>query len=459
MLAGLLSLAGLLILNSLMSAARSALVNARRPLLARRAEEGSAGARLALRVVDDSTRLIATIRLVQTTCRLLVAGLAVLWGVPGIAGRLPSQANAELIAAVGLILVTGLAMVTFGELMPEMSVLREPERWAVRLAPLVAGLEWLLGPVIGLALRVTRLVSGPLAGELVPFVTEEEIKTLVDAGEEGGVLEQEEKEMIYSIFQFGDTVAREVMVPRIDMVGIEAGTTLADASRVFLESGHSRVPVYEGSLDHILGFLYAKDLLKAWKNGEQDQPVHTQMRQVYFVPETKKVDELLAELQSRRVHVAIVIDEYGGTAGLVTLEDIVEEIVGEIRDEYDVDEEMPYAQVGAAEYLFDGRIDLDDVNDLMQSTLPTQEDDTLGGFVYSTLGRVPSAGEEIRAGGLRLVVEQVVGRRIRKVRAWRLPPEPPPDQAPERSPERRPERAASPPKRAAPASPPQEEPA
>ena len=422
---GLLILLALFLFNGLMSAARSALVNARRSLLAKRSQEGSAMAGLAYRVTEDSTRLIATIRLAQTTSRLFVAGLAVVWVAPPVALLLPERPESELYAALAVILVTGILMVTFGELMPEMAVLRDPERWAIRLAPLVAALQWLLGPLVRLTLRISSLVSGRLAGQAVPFVTEEEIKTMVDAGEEGGAIEQDEKEMIYSIFQFGDTLAREVMVPRIDIVGLEADSTLTEASRTFQETGHSRLPVYEGSMDHIVGLLYAKDLLQAWNNDLRDRPVRPLMRGVYFVPETKKVDDLLAELQSRRVHMAIVIDEYGGTAGLVTLEDIVEEIVGEIRDEYDVDEELPYVKVDEGEFLLDGGIDLDDVNELLGASLPTRADDTLGGFVYSTLGKVPAVGEEIRAGGLNLVVEQVIGRRIRKIRARRLPPERP----------------------------------
>ncbi len=424
-LSGLIALLGLLLANALLSAARSALVNARRPLLEQKVQEGAIGARLAYRVAEDSTRLIATLRLVQVICRLMLAGLAVFWFAPRAADLLPPGPQAGLYGALGVILLTGLLMVSLGELAPEMAVLRDPEGWAIWLAPLVAGLEWLLGPVIRLTLRVSAIISGRLAGQPVQFVTEEEIKTLVDAGEEGGAIEEEEKEMIYSIFQFGDTLAREVMVPRIDIVGVEAGSSLAEASETFLRTGHSRLPVYEDSVDHIVGLVYAKDFLRAWKNGQQDQLVRSLMRQVYFVPETKKVDDLLAELQSRRVHMAIVIDEYGGTAGLVTLEDLVEEIVGEIRDEYDAAEELPYQKVGESEFLLDAGTDLDAVNDLLGASLPTETDDTLGGFVYSTLGKVPAPGEEIKAGGLKLVVEQVVGRRIRKIRAWRLPPEGP----------------------------------
>jgi len=251
-------------------------------------------------------------------------------------------------------------------------------------------------------------------------VTEEEIMTLVDAGEEEGVIEEEEKAMIYSIFQLDNTLAREVMVPRIDILAFERSTTLAQATDELLRTGYSRAPVYVGSIDHVIGLVYIKDLLAAWRVGETDRVVADLLREAYFVPEAKKLDDLLAEMQARRVHMAIVVDEYGGTAGLVTIEDIVEEIVGEILDEYDYAEEMRYEEVSKGEFVFSGGIDLDDVNKIAGASLPKETSETLGGFIYSQLGKVPVPGETVEAGGLQLVVEQVAGRRIRKVRARRI---------------------------------------
>jgi CBS domain containing-hemolysin-like protein len=189
-----------------------------------------------------------------------------------------------------------------------------------------------------------------------------------------------------------------------------------------LESGFSRVPVYRGAVDNIIGMLYTKDLLKLWGNGKGEDALKDLLRPANFIPESKKVDELLGEMQAERIHIAIVVDEYGGVAGLVTLEDIVEEIVGEIQDEYDQAEELPYQQISDDEYLFLGRIDLDDFNNLMDTDLSTDEADTLGGYLYSQIGRVPRAGESLEADQLRLTVEQITGRRIRKVRALRLEP-------------------------------------
>jgi putative hemolysin len=217
---------------------------------------------------------------------------------------------------------------------------------------------------------------------------------------------------------------REVMIPRIDMLAFDSSVTLNEATEDFLRTGYSRAPVYSGSIDNIIGLLYVKDLLEAWQSGEEERSVAHLCREPYFVPEAKKVDDLLTEMQTKRVHMAVVVDEYGGTAGLVTIEDVVEEIVGEIRDEYDHAEELPYQLVQEGEYLFSGRIDLDDVNQIASSNLPKDTSETLGGFIYSHLGKVPIPGEAVDAGGLHLIVEEVSGRRIRKVRAQRIEPPP-----------------------------------
>jgi putative hemolysin len=301
----------------------------------------------------------------------------------------------------------------------ESQVSRNPEISAVQLAPYAR--TWL---------TVVKPLMLPLAfgseEQIIPegsgSVTEDELKTLVDAGQEEGVFEQGERQMIFSIFQLRETLAREIMVPRIDMLALDVLTPLADAVDALLQSGHSRVPVFEETVDNTLGLLYAKDLLRVWRTGGQLNSLRDLVRPAYFVPEAKKVDELLTELQAQRIHMAIVVDEYGGVAGLVTLEDIVEEIVGEILDEYDQGEEAPYQVLKTGEYVFLGRVDLDDFNEIMSSHLPSDEADTIGGFMYSRIGRVPDVGEKVREDSLLLTVEQVSGRRIRKVRAqWELP--------------------------------------
>jgi len=430
---GLIALALLLLLNSLLAASRSALVNASKPRLRQMREARVSGADLAARVAEDATPLIATVRLAQTFCRFFMAALAALLFAPGLAdvfrqwpGLIP-QADAAALFVV--LLATALLVVGVGEILPEAAVLRAPEQAALAFAPFVALLEWLLNPAVRLVLWASGRVTAPLAGQRVPFVTEEEIKTLVDAGEEGGAIEEDEKEMIYSIFDIGDTLAREIMIPRMDVLALDVETPLPAAVDAVISLGHSRIPVYQGNIDNVVGLLYAKDLLRVWKEGGQTS-LRGLLRPACFVPETKKVDDLLAELQQKRIHMAVVVDEYGGVAGLVTLEDIVEEIVGEIRDEYDVNEESLYERVSDDEYLFDARIPLDDVNELLGLRLSSADSDTLGGFIYGQLGHVPASGEKVSANATQFEVLTVAGRRIRKVRARRLPSEDVADSSP-----------------------------
>jgi CBS domain containing-hemolysin-like protein len=236
-------------------------------------------------------------------------------------------------------------------------------------------------------------------------------------------IEAEEREMIASIFTLRQTTAREVMVPRIDIVALEVETPMLDALDTIIRMGHSRIPVFEESVDNIVGILYAKDLLAYLRDGKTAVPLRDILRPAHFVPESKKADELLQELQQSRVHIAIVVDEYGGTAGLVTIEDVLEEIVGEIQDEYDAEE--PFIEVVSdVEAICNARVDLDDLNRAMDLQLPTEESDTLGGLIYSELGRVPLVGDKVELAeeGVTFYVLSVAGRRITKVRVVKQRP-------------------------------------
>jgi putative hemolysin len=297
---------------------------------------------------------------------------------------------------------------------------------ALWLARPLAVLSVLAMPLVHLMVWLSNAIARIFGAEPrsdMPFVTEEEIKTLVDAGEEEGVIQEEEKEMIYSIFELGDTLAREVMVPRIDVVALDVSTPMLVALDTIMEAGHSRIPVYHETIDNVHGVLYAKDLLPYLREGRTDVPLKKILRQAYFIPETKKASDLLPDLQQRRVHMAIVVDEYGGMAGLVTIEDLLEEIVGEIQDEYDIEE--PFVEfISDNEYMFDARVDLDDLNRLMDVALPTDDSDTLGGFIYAELGKVPAVGDQVVFHDMGFTVESVAGRRIKKVRVERHPPVP-----------------------------------
>jgi CBS domain containing-hemolysin-like protein len=261
---------------------------------------------------------------------------------------------------------------------------------------------------------------GPNANQAgMASMTEEDLKNWVEVGQPEGSLEKGEREMIYSIFQFGDTLAKEIMVPRIDVLAMDINDTLGEARATLVRVGHSRVPVYEDTVDNVVGLLYAKDLLSIRQDEDTIADHRDLLRLAYFVPEAKKVDELLAEMQARSMHMAIVVDEYGGVAGVVTLEDIVEEIIGEIRDEYDQSEELPYQRVSQDEFVFQGRVDLDIFNEVMETNIATENADTIGGYIYGEIGDVPTGGEKVKANGVMLTVDQVIGRRISRVRAKR----------------------------------------
>lgn len=409
----LILLALVAVLTFALAFGRSALVNSHTARLQALHEAGERRAGWALRVAEDATRLILAAALGQNLLRLLVLGI-----VLGAFGGSPPATGQGWVRWLGLLVLAGLALALI-ESLGDLAGHRDPDRWAQRLVPVMGPLIAALAPVAGLLRRLPLLGALPQVGGRPQLVTEEEIKTLVDAGEEGGAIEEEEKEMIFSIFQLGDTLAREVMVPRIDIIGFEAGMPLSEAARTLIATGHSRAPVFTGTIDNVIGLLYAKDVLAAWQAGAQDKRVREVMRPAIFVPEAKKVDDLLQEMQASRVQMVLVVDEYGGTAGLVTLEDIVEEIVGEIQDEYDLAEEMPYHELPDGSFRFNGGIDLDDVNELTGARLSKEAGETLGGLIYSLSGRVPAAGDVLETGGLRLKVEQVTGRRIRKVHATR----------------------------------------
>ena len=391
------------------AAAEAALLNTSMAhLLAYGQPEDSRTGRVA-HLLRSPRRLQAVLELAQGIWHVSLAALVFifLYHQPWVS-PLPSAIGFTLLAAL---------VVFWLELLVRESGRRSPETWALRLSPYARVLEALLSPLVALPLALSGGDQDEGNGSSM-----DELKSLVDAGQRDGLLEQGEQRMIRSIFELGDTLVREIMVPRIDILALDVHTPLNEAVDALLKTGHTRVPIYEDSVDKILGVLYAKDLLRILHEGDTSGSLRGLLRTAYFVPEAKKVDELLAEMQSRRVHVAMVVDEYGGIAGLVTMEDIVEEIVGEIQDEYDLAEESPYHEVGDGEYIFQGRVELDDFNEVLGSHLTKDEADTLGGLIFNRMGRVPASGEWVQVDDLLLTVEQVSGRRIRKVRVKRVSP-------------------------------------
>jgi CBS domain containing-hemolysin-like protein len=322
----------------------------------------------------------------------------------------------EVAATTGMTLL----LFIFAEVTPKTFAIQQTDRVALRVAPLVVALTRLLGPVAGVLIKIANVIMPGKGLPQGPFVTEEEIRAMAEVASEEAVIEEEEADLIHSIFEFGDTLVREVMVPRPDIVAapIESGAT--HVLDLMLRHGYSRIPVYRTTIDEIEGVVYAKDLLRHLHAGKPEVPLDTIMREPYFVPETKKVAELLREMQQKRVHIAIVLDEYGSVVGLATIEDLLEELVGEIADEYDR-EEPQIEPVDEDTYRVNGRLSIDDVNELLDVDLPHEEWDTVAGLMYGLLGSVPTQGETVTYDHLTFVAEKVQGRRIAKVLIKRGP--------------------------------------
>lgn len=289
-----------------------------------------------------------------------------------------------------------------------------PEAWTTRLAGLCQIIVHIFNPIY-IFFRSFIAVKKNYSQSINEV--EIHLRDWVENVPENAVLKKEERKMMRSILHFSDTLIREIMIPRVDMTAIDVDSGLDEAAEMVLSSGHSRLPVYEDEIDNIIGVLYAKDLLKIYLEQEEDKPVELRsfLRPPLFVPEAKKAGDLLTEMQTSGIHMVVVVDEYGGTAGIVSMEDIVEEIVGEIRDEYDESEEQLFKEIGPDQFSFLGRIDLEDVNEYLGTHITKEAADTLAGFMYSQIGKVPSGNETIYVEGWVFRIEELSGNRIRRV--------------------------------------------
>ncbi len=364
-----------------------------------------------LRIVENLERdlnsIYLSVNIVQTIQSALVGVLAAsLFGAAGV--------------AIGIVLNV-LVLFVIAEAAPKTWALQHTERAALLTAPIVEFAGWVLRFPARVLIGVANVILPGKGLKKGPFVTEEEILALAEEAMEHSVIEESERDLIESIIDFGDTVAREIMVPRTDMVTIGADATIAEVVDMAIEKGLSRIPVYGENTDDITGIVYVKDAMRVEREGGGDRHVGELAHVALFVPETKRVAELLTEMQVQRTHMAIVVDEYGGTAGLVTLEDLLEELVGEIADEFDTElpnvEELPNGDV-----LVNASLNVDDVNNELDLELPEGTYDSLGGLVFEMLGRMPVAGDSVECAGVRLIVERVDGRRVVRVRLVRLEP-------------------------------------
>ena len=383
-------------------------------------EKGRRGETL-VRIVEDPAPYLNVVLFLTLLAHIAATAVAT-----GFAIREFGSTGEVLATAVMTIVIF-----VFAEVTPKTFTVQRTDRAALLIARPVYLLGVLLKPLGQVLIWVANAAMVVLPGRGMPkgpFVTEDEIRHMVDAAEEDEEIEEEERELIHSIFEFGDTVVREVMVPRPDMVTIPADASRDDALETIVEAGYSRIPLYEGDNDNIVGLLYAKDLLKRIHESDATLTVASLARQPTFVPEQKKVAELLREMQDQRVHMAIVVDEYGGTAGLATIEDLIEEIVGEIVDEYDKEEPL-VEPIDENTIRVDAKMPIDEVNELLDAELPDEEWDTVGGLVFGLTGRVPVVGERVKFDSLEFLTERVTGRRIQKVVITKLPPEPEPAEA------------------------------
>ena len=377
------------------------------------AQEKKRGSEPLLKIVEDPAPFLSVVLFLTLLAH--IGGTAI---ATGVAIRHYGSGGEALAAGVMTVLVF-----VFAEMVPKTYTVQRTEKAALLMAPVVYYVGRLMAPVGRILIVVANGVMLLLPGKGLPkgpFVTEEEIRHMVDVAEEEEEIEEDERELIHSIFEFGDTVVREVMVPRPDMITIASSATLRQALDVIIEAGYSRVPIYEGDNDNIIGILYAKDLMKRMHESPADVKVSSLGRAPNFIPEQKKVAELLREMQEKRVHMSIVVDEYGGTAGLVTIEDLIEEIVGEIVDEYDQEEPL-VEPIDDMSMRVDAKMPIDEVNELLGVELPHEEWDTVGGLVFGLTGRVPEPGESVRFDSVIFTTERVTGRRIQKVVITRAP--------------------------------------
>lgn len=415
----LIFLAVLIFLSALFSSAETAFLSTNKIRLRNLQEEGEKKADLVLFMLDNQNKLISA---------LLVGNNIVNIGSSALATKMATEAfgNAGVGIATGIMT---LLVLVFGEVIPKNLAAAHAETWAMFIAPFIRLISFVLTPVVFLLTKLSDFVVhfSKSDDEEDPTITEDEFKILVNVGQEEGVLDESESEMINSIFEFDETVVKAIMVPRIDIVAVDVEDSINEALRIIVDGGHSRIPAYEESIDNIVGILYAKDIFAHLDADFDTMKVKELLRPAYYIPETKKVSDLLNELRLKKVHMAIILDEYGGTNGLVTIEDLIEEIIGDIQDEYDVEDDL-IVMHGEDHLVADARAPIGDVEDafdveLDEEILEDSEADTIGGLAFEHLGGIPAVGDEVTVGRFLIRIVDVSGRRISKVEILLLPPE------------------------------------
>jgi putative hemolysin len=412
----LLAATGLsILLAAFCAGAETAIVFSNKAHLRQLSEAGNirAGAVLALSL--DRDRLHVSLMLVENF-------LIILSVVLGTIMALRVFAQTVLAAFVSAVMMSAV-VAFFAKMVPKGIACRNPDSFSLAVAPALQVIDRFFSPLSRMFSRAADLIVGPGPQGLscAAVVTEEDIKAMINLGEERGSLKEEEKELLHKVFEFGDTLASQAMRPRTEIVSVPSNVTLQEVFTLVSEFGYSRYPVIEDTVDTVIGTLYIKDILVAMSAGDvkREEGIKQFIRPAYFIPENKRVSELLSEMQRDRFQLAIVIDEYGGTSGLVTLEDLIEEIVGNIHDELEA-EEKDVEVVDEKNFMVSGQSDLDEVNELLGTNLQSTDFNTLGGFVFGLFGRMPKVGEQLKYRNLKLEVLELEGRKITKIKVTKL---------------------------------------
>ncbi len=399
---------------ALASGTETALTSVNRLRVRHLAEDGSPRAATLQRLQQDPQRFLGTVLIVNTFSLIIASASATLLGIDLLRPHLPGGFGTLGDFAVSFSL--SLFLLIFAEITPKTLAVRHADRVALQVAPAVDRLATIFSPLLWFVTAVARAVV-PGRGHVRAFVTEAELMTLLSVSEEQGIIEEEEREMIQGIVEIGDKLVREVMVPRTDIVAVEKGVGAEAIAQLMETKGHTRIPVYDKDIDHIIGLVHAKDLLRLFVGRKDSFRLERIIRPINQTPEQKKVDELLHDMRQKKAHMMVVIDEYGGTAGIVTLEDVLEEIVGEIRDEYDIAEKEPLELVSPDEALVDGGYSMDELNDNLDLKITESDEyDSVGGYLNSVFGAIPKEGATFDQPPIHWKVEEMNGSRIVRVR-------------------------------------------
>jgi putative hemolysin len=368
-------------------------------------------AKLVEKLVESPNKLLSTILVGNTACNIALSAIATSFAISLFKGTNNG-------VAISTIIVT-IVVLIFAEIIPKTLAVKYSEQYSLMIPKAVYGIIIILTPLVWVITKITGIFVGGKVNTNNRLITEEELKTIVDVSQEEGVLEVNEKEMIYNVFKFGDQQIRDVMVPRTDVVSIGSDFKIEDVLNIVREDQYSRLPVYSDNIDNIIGILNVKDLLCLSKEEKEKFNVSSLMREPYYTYEFKNLSELFTEMKKDKIHMAIVLDEYGGTAGIVTVEDIIEEIVGDIEDEYDETAE-DITVVKEDEYVVDGSTKIEDVNEMIGTALKSEDFDSIGGFIIGEIGKIPAQGEivEIDNEDIKFVVEELENNRVKKIRIF-----------------------------------------